>query len=62
MSLSELAALAAELEPDIRAADNDVREIDGLQQKGVTGAGKLSGVFLGCFYHVGAHGDPTSAR
>ncbi|KAH9987179.1 hypothetical protein BJV77DRAFT_950453 [Russula vinacea] len=42
MSPSELAALAAELEPDIRAADNDMREIDGLQQKGITGAGTLS--------------------
>lgn len=43
MSPAELAALATELEPDIRAADNDMREIDALQQKGVTGAGKLSG-------------------
>jgi hypothetical protein len=43
MSSSELTALATELEPDIRAADNDMREIDALQQKGVTGAGKLSG-------------------
>ncbi|KAH9972537.1 hypothetical protein BGW80DRAFT_1227379 [Lactifluus volemus] len=42
MSPAELAALATELEPDIRAADNDMREIDALQQKGVTGAGKLS--------------------
>jgi hypothetical protein len=57
MSPSELAALAAELEPDIRAADNDMREIDGLQQKGITGAGTLSGVFTGCPYRVGAHGD-----
>jgi hypothetical protein len=44
MSPTELAALAAELEPDIRAADNDMREIDDLQQKGITGAGALSGV------------------
>ena len=43
MSPSELAALAAELEPDIRAADNDMREIASLQQRGVTGAGTLSG-------------------
>lgn len=41
----ELAALAAELEPDIRAADNDMREIDDLQQKGIIGAGTLSGMF-----------------
>jgi hypothetical protein len=38
-----LAALATELEPDIRAADNGMREIDALQQKGVTNAGKLYG-------------------
>jgi hypothetical protein len=43
MPPAELAALATEFEPDIRAADNDMREIDALQQKGVTGAGKLSG-------------------
>ena len=43
MSPAELAAVAAELEPDIRAADNDMREIATLQQRGVTGAGSLSG-------------------
>ncbi|KAF8495573.1 hypothetical protein F5888DRAFT_1925399 [Russula emetica] len=42
MSPTELAALTAELEPDIRAADNDMRGIDDLQQKGITGAGTLS--------------------
>ncbi|KAI0291668.1 hypothetical protein B0F90DRAFT_1642085 [Multifurca ochricompacta] len=42
MAPAELAALATELEPDICAADNDMREINALQQKGVTGAGKLS--------------------
>jgi hypothetical protein len=42
MSPADLAALAAELEPDIRAADNDMREIDDLQRKGITGAGTLS--------------------
>lgn len=47
MSPADLAALAAELEPDIRAADNDMREIDDLQQKGITGAGVLSGVLNG---------------
>ncbi|KAI9450114.1 hypothetical protein BJY52DRAFT_1126172 [Lactarius psammicola] len=41
MSPAELAAVAAELEPDIRAADNDMREIAALQQRGVTGAGSL---------------------
>jgi hypothetical protein len=43
MSPADLAALAAELEPDIRSADNDMREIDDLQRKGITGAGTLSG-------------------
>jgi hypothetical protein len=43
MPPAELAALATELEPDIRTADNDMREIDALQRKGVTSAGKLSG-------------------
>jgi hypothetical protein len=57
MSPTELAALAAELEPDIRAADNEMREIDYLQRKGITGAGTLSGAFRGCHFHAGAHGD-----
>ena len=60
MSPTELAALAAELEPDIRAADNDMREIDDLQQKGITGAGTLSGMFHGCLFHAGAHCNSTS--
>ncbi|KAH9167768.1 hypothetical protein EDB89DRAFT_1995481 [Lactarius sanguifluus] len=42
MSPAELAAVAAELEPDIRVADNDMREIEALQKRGVTGAGSLS--------------------
>jgi len=42
MSPAELDAFLAELEPDIRAADHDMREIELLEQKGVTGAGKLS--------------------
>ncbi|KAA1469119.1 hypothetical protein DENSPDRAFT_857717 [Dentipellis sp. KUC8613] len=41
MSPSELEAFLAELEPDIRAADRDMREIDMLEKKGVTAAGKL---------------------
>jgi hypothetical protein len=47
MPPADLAALVAELEPDIRAADNDIREIDDLQRKGITGAGMLSGVLSG---------------
>lgn len=43
MSPSELEAFLAELEPDIRAADRDMREIEMLEKKGVTGAGKLPG-------------------
>jgi len=43
MSAAELVALIAELEPDIRAADHDMREIEILQQKGITGPGTLSG-------------------
>ena len=44
MSPAELAAVAVELELDIRAADNDMREITALQERGVTGARSLSGV------------------
>ena len=51
MSPAELAAVAAELEPDIRAADNDMREIAALQQRGVTGAGSLSGTHTPCPHH-----------
>ncbi len=50
MSPAELAAVAAELEPDIRAADNDMREIAALQQRGVTGAGSLSGTHPRCSF------------
>lgn len=42
ISPEELEALLAEMEPDIRAADRDMREIELLMQKGVLGAGKLS--------------------
>lgn len=62
MSPTELAALAAELETDIRAADNDMREIDNLQQKGITGAGTLSGMFCVCLFHAGAHSDSISVQ
>jgi hypothetical protein len=61
MSPTELAALAAELEPDIRAADNDMREIDDLQQKGITGAGTMPGMFHGYLFHVGALCNYTSS-
>ncbi|KAF8202145.1 hypothetical protein BJ912DRAFT_943894 [Pholiota molesta] len=41
MSPEEINAFLAEMEPDIRAADRDMLEIDALEKKGVTGAGKL---------------------
>ncbi|KDR80755.1 hypothetical protein GALMADRAFT_207733 [Galerina marginata CBS 339.88] len=41
MSAEEINALLAEMEPDIRAADRDMLEIDALEKKGVTGAGNL---------------------
>lgn len=44
MSPEQLEALLAEMEPDIRAADRDMHEIELLEQKGVTGAGKLAGM------------------
>ncbi|KAJ6591549.1 hypothetical protein DFH09DRAFT_907617 [Mycena vulgaris] len=41
MSASELEAFLVEMEPDIRAAERDMQEIEELEKKGVTGAGKL---------------------
>jgi len=41
MSASELETFLAEMEPEIRAADRDMREIEMLENKGVTSAGKL---------------------
>jgi hypothetical protein len=41
MSPSELEAFLTEMEPDIRVADRDMREIEILETKGVTSAGKL---------------------
>ena len=46
MTSSELEAFLAEMEPDIRAADRDMREIEALEKKGVTGAGKLPGTYI----------------
>jgi len=43
MSPEEVEALLVEMEPEIRAADRDMREIEILEQKGVTAAGKLAG-------------------
>jgi hypothetical protein len=46
MTPAELEAFLAEMEPDIRAADRDMREIEVLEKKGVTAAGKLIGMHL----------------
>lgn len=46
LSSAELDAFLSEMEGDIRAADRDLREIDALEQRGVTGAGKLVGEWL----------------
>jgi hypothetical protein len=44
MSAEELDVFLAEMEPDVRAADRDIREIEMLEKKGVTAAGKLPGL------------------
>ena len=41
MSPSELEVFLTEMEPDIRAAERDLREIAALEDKGVTAAGRL---------------------
>jgi hypothetical protein len=38
--------LLKEMEPDLRAADRDLREIHALDTRGVTGAGKLGGELI----------------
>lgn len=50
MSSEELDALLAEMEPEIRSADRDLREIDVLDKRGILGAGKLAGSFLSFCY------------
>lgn len=42
MTPAELEAFLTEMEPDIRAAERDLREIAALEDKGVTGAGRLA--------------------
>lgn len=44
LSPAELEAFLSEMEPELRRADRDMREITALDQRGVTGAGKLLGV------------------
>lgn len=43
LSPSEFEVLVKELEPDIRSADRDLREIQALDKRGVAGSGKLVG-------------------
>lgn len=56
MSPEEINAFLAEMEPDVRSADRDMLEINALENKGVTGAGKLPGkqwLFSRCdIYHL----------
>jgi len=46
MTPEEITAFLTEMEPDIRAADRDMLEIDALEKKGVLGSGKLPGTSL----------------
>ena len=57
MPPEELEAFLTEMEPDIRAADRDMREIEVLDRKGVLGAGKLSGTrsFSLVYVHYGIY-------
>jgi len=50
MSPSELDAFLSEMEPDIRAAERDMREIETLESKGITSSGRLPG--QSSFYFV----------
>ena len=50
MTPEEFEALLQEMEPDIRAADRDMREIEFLERKGVTGAGRLAGAFMNTLF------------
>lgn len=46
MSAEELDAFLTEIEPEIRAADRDMLEVEVLEKKGVTGAGRLLGILF----------------
>ena len=46
MTPSEFETFLQEMEPDIRAADRDMREIESLDQKGVAAVGKLTSACL----------------
>lgn len=51
MTPEELDAFLSEMEPDIKSADRDLREIDVLEKRGILGAGKLSGAIHSLFGH-----------
>ena len=44
MSAEELDAYLTEMEPEIRSADRDMLEVETLEKRGVTGAGRLPGI------------------
>ena len=44
MSAEEIDAFLTEMEPEIRTADRDMLEVEALEKKGVTGAGRLLGI------------------
>ena len=48
MTPSEFETFLQEMEPDIRAADRDMREIEALDQKGVAAVGKLTSAWSPC--------------
>ena len=62
MTPEELDAFLSEMEPDIKAADRDVREIDVLEKRGVLGAGKLSGAFQTSRFRMLMHDTPRSTE
>ena len=44
MSPSEFEAYLKDIEPEIKQADRDLREIDALEKRGVSAAGNLGGL------------------
>lgn len=55
MTPEEIFAFLTEMEPDIRAADRDMLEIDTLEKKGILGAGKLPGNYFFFFFRFGVY-------
>ena len=52
MSAEELDAFLTEMEPEIRSADRDMLEVEALEKRGVTGAGRLLGIRINSFFFV----------